>query len=166
MAGLAFILVGRRNTGKTTMSKKYLDARQKTMPVMVYDINKEYGDYYPEPFVDFQVFLEKITNEKVKNTYILIEEATIFFDTSSRFEQMKNLLVRTRHTGNIIQMNFHSWLSVPRNIFNLLDYVVIFKTNDQIQTMKMKYDHPEVLKVFEQARDSKDSYFNKTVNLY
>ena len=166
MAGLAYVLIGRRKTGKTTLSKKYLDNRPKNMPVLIYDINKEYGKYYPEKFVDFEIFLEKITDEKVKNTYILIEEATIFFDTSSRFEEMKNVLVRARHTGNIIQMNFHSWLSVPKNIFNLLDYVVVFKTNDTIQTIKMKYDNAEVIKTFYEARDSKNEFFNKTVSLY
>jgi len=166
MAGLAYIMVGRRKTGKTTLSKKLLDERPKNMPVLIYDINKEYGKYYPEKFVDFEVFLDRITDEKVKNTYILIEEATIFFDTSSRFEEMKNVLVRARHTGNIIQMNFHSWLSVPKNIFNLLDYVVVFKTNDTIQTIKMKYDQPDVIAAFYEARDSKDEYFRKTISLY
>ena len=166
MAGLAYVLIGRRKTGKTTLSKKMLDERPKNMPVLIYDINKEYGKYYPQKFVDFEVFLEMIADEKVKNTYILIEEATIFFDTSSRFEEMKNILVRARHTGNIIQMNFHSWLSVPKNIFNLLDYVVVFKTNDTIQTIKMKYDNEQVIAAFHEARESKNEFFNKTVSLY
>ena len=166
MAGLAYVLIGRRKTGKTTLSKKMLDERPKNMPVLIYDINKEYGKYYPQKFVDFEVFLEKISDEKVKNTYILIEEATIFFDTSSRIEEMKNILVRARHTGNIIQMNFHSWLSVPKNIFNLLDYVVVFKTNDTIQTIKMKYDNEMVIAAFHEARGSKNEFFNKTVSLY
>lgn len=166
MSGLAFIFIGRRKTGKTTLTKKLLDKRSKNMPCMVYDINKEYGKYYPKPFVDFQVFLEMISDEKIKNTYIVIEEATIFFDTSSRFEEMKNILVRARHTGNIIQMNFHSFLSVPKNIFNLLDYCIIFKTNDTIMTVKAKYDNESVISVFEEARQSKDEFFYKTVNLY
>ena len=136
------------------------------MPCIVYDINKEYGKYYNESFVDFQIFLEKISDDKIKNTYILIEEATIFFDTSSRFEEMKNILVRARHTGNIIQMNFHSFLSVPKNIFNLLDYCVIFKTNDTIMTVRAKYDNEQVIEAFEDARQSKDEFFNITVNLY
>lgn len=166
MAGIAFVLIGRRKTGKTTLSKKFLEGKKSNMPVMIYDINKEYGKYYPEKFVDFEVFLDRITDEKVKNTYILIEEATIFFDTSDRNEQMKNLLVRARHTGNIIQLNFHSWLSVPKNIFNLLDYVIVFKTNDTIMTVKQKYDNPDLINAFYHARDSKNEFYNETVSLY
>ena len=166
MAGLAYILIGRRKTGKTTLSKKLLAARQKNMPVMIYDINKEYQTEYPKKFVDFEVFLEQITDESVKNTYILVEEATIFFDTSSRFEEMKNLLVRARHTGNVIQLNFHSWLSVPKNIINLCDYVVVFKTNDTEKTLLAKYDNPDLKAAFFEARESKNEFFCKTVNLY
>jgi len=163
MSGLAYIFVGKRKTGKTTLSKKLLDARPSGMPVKIYDINKEYGDYYNEPFKDWEVFLDELTH--LKGHYILIEESTIFFDTSSRFEQMKNVLVRARHTQNIIHLNFHSWLSVPKNIYNLLDYVTIFKTNDTVMTLKAKYDNPEVMKVFEEARKSKDPFFHKTISL-
>jgi hypothetical protein len=63
-------------------------------------------------------------------------------------------------------MNFHSFLSVPKNIFNLLDYCVIFKTNDTIMTVKAKYDNEAVINAFEAARQSKDEFFNVTVNLY
>jgi len=166
MAGLAYILIGRRKTGKTTTSKKLLGARDKKMPVMIYDINKEYTKEYPKKFVDFQVFLEQITDESVTNTYILIEEATIFFDTSSRFEEMKNLLVRARHTGNIVQLNFHSWLSVPKNIINLCDYVIVFKTNDTEKTVLAKYDNADLIAAFHEARNSNNEFYQKTVSLY
>ena len=166
MAGIAYVLIGRRFSGKTTVTKEMLNIKPENMPVMIYDINKEYTKEYPEKFVDFDIFLEKIADESVRHTYILIEEATIFFDTSSRFKEMKEVLVRARHTGNIIQLNFHSWLSVPKNILNLVDYVVVFKTNDTEMTVKAKYDHPELIKVFWESRKSKDKFFNKTVDMY
>ena len=166
MSGIASILIGRRGCGKTTMSKKLLDARPGAMPVMIYDINNEYFKYYPEPFEDFDVFLKKISDERVRRHYILIEEATIFFSTRSRFEEMMNVLVRARHTGNIIQLNFHSFASVPKNVYHLLDYVVIFKTNDMENDVQDKFDHPAVIKAFYDARSSTDKHFSRTVTLY
>lgn len=166
MSGIATICVGRRGCGKTTMSKKLLSSRPKEMPCVIYDINKEYQDFYPEPFVDFDVFLLKIANEKVRHTYILIEEATIFFSTSSRFEEMINVLVRARHTGNIVQLNFHSFRAVPKNIYELLDYVIVFKTNDALKWVQDKFDNKAVLAAFDEAQRSDDRYFNKTVKLY
>jgi hypothetical protein len=73
MSGIASVVIGRRGSGKTTLSKKLMDARPKGMPVIVYDINDEYKKYYPHPFEDFDIFLVKISSEDVRRTYILIE---------------------------------------------------------------------------------------------
>jgi len=166
MSGIASIMIGKRGCGKTTLSKQLLDARPKGMPVIIYDINNEYQSYYPFPFVEWDVFLDKISTEDVRHTYILIEEATIFFNTLSDVYEMKNLLVRARHTGNIIQLNFHSFASVPKKIYNLLDYVTIFKTNDNEDSVTGRFDHPAVLLAWKEAVASKDQHFYKTVKLY
>lgn len=166
MSGIATICVGKRGCGKTTISKKLLSSRPKDMPCLIYDINKEYQDFYPEPFVDFDVFLLKISDESVRHHYILIEEATIFFSNMSRFEEMINVLVRARHTGNIIQLNFHSFRAVPKNIYELLDFVIVFKTNDALKWVTDKFDNKKVIAAFNEAQQSPDKYFNKTVKLY
>ncbi len=166
MSGIATICIGRRGCGKTTMSKKLLDERPVNMPVIIYDINNEYANYYQEDFLEFPVFLQKISDEKIRKTYILIEEATIFFSTRSRFEEMMNVLVRARHTGNIIQLNFHSFSSVPKNIYHLLDYVVVFKTNDSEKDVTDRFDNPEVLKAYKDGIVSDDKYFNRVVKIY
>ena len=166
MAGLATICIGKRGCGKTTLSKSLLDSRPKNMPVIIYDINKEYGLYYPEPFEEFDVFLNKIADEKVRHHYILIEEATIFFSTRSRYDEMMNVLVRARHTGNIIQLNFHSFSSVPKNIYHLLDYVNVFKTNDSLKDVTDRFDNPDVIAAYQEAIKSPDKHFCKTIKIY
>jgi hypothetical protein len=163
MAGLAFICVGRRKTGKTTLSKKLLSSRKFEIPCIVYDINNEYKEFYNEKFEDFDIFLKKIVT--LRGYYILIEEATIFFHNTSSSAEMKNLLVRARHTGNIIQLNFHSFSSVPREIYSLLDYVTVFKTNDS-EKMLERFDSPKLLSAFNKVRESKNPFENLTVDLY
>lgn len=166
MSGIASIMIGKRGCGKTTLSKQLLDARPKGMPCIVYDINNEYQDYYPKPFEDFDVFLIKISGEDIRRTYLLIEEATIFFNIQSNYIEMKNLLVRARHTGNIIQLNFHSFASVPKGIYNLLDYVTVFKTNDNLDNVTNRFDHPGVIQAYQDAIASPDPHFYRTVKLY
>jgi len=166
MSGIASICIGKRGCGKTTISKQLLDERPKQMPCIIYDINNEYQEYYPEPFEDFEVFLLKISAEDIRKTYILIEEATIFFSTRSRFEEMMNVLVRARHTGNIIQLNFHSFSSVPKNIYHLLDYVIVFKTNDTLKDVTDRFDKPDVLQAYKNALASEDKHFYTVVKLY
>lgn len=164
-SGLAFICVGKKGTGKTTMSMLCLDKRPKKMACIVYDINAEYDKYYSEKFMDFDEFLEMIGDKNIRYTYILIEEATIFFTNQSNFKEMKNLLVRARHTGNIIQLNFHSFSSIPKGIYNLLDYIVIFKTNDTEKTVTDRFDNPKVLEGFNEVRQSDDFHYKKIIDL-
>jgi hypothetical protein len=166
MAGIASIAIGKRGCGKTTYSKALLESRPRKMPVLIYDVNGEYPEYCPAGAEDFQVFLSRIADENVKHTYILIEEATIFFSTHSRFEEMMYVLVLARHSHNIIQLNFHSFGSVPKNIYTLLDYVTVFKTNDSEKSVLDRFDQPQVLQAFYAARASKDVHFYQTVKLY
>jgi hypothetical protein len=163
MAGIAFICVGKRKTGKTTVSKRFLDKNK--LPVKIYDINNEYQGYYNEPFDDFDVFLRKLGEDDIRGHYILIEEATIFFRKKDSEQQMINLLVRARHTRNIVQLNFHSFKSVPKDIYTLLDYVIIFKTNDVERDFKMKFDNPNVIEAFKEVKASSNPYVNKTIHL-
>jgi AAA+ ATPase superfamily predicted ATPase len=168
--GIAIMCVGRRKTGKTTLSKEFLTKRAKHMPCLVYDVNKEYADFYNKPLMKWNEFLKFVSlgseSGKLVNTYILVEEATIFFNTQSNFEEMKDILVRARHTGNIIQLNFHSFSSVPKGIYNLLDYVIVLKTNDSEKNVTDRFDNPKVLQAYLNARDSKDEFYNEVVNLY
>ena len=112
MSGLRVLIVGRSGCGKTTLTKEMLAQRPKGMPCMIYDINQEYQKEYPEPFEDFDVFLMKLSLDDTRHYYIIIEEATIFFNTQSNFQDMKNVLVRARHTGNIIHVNFHKTIKI------------------------------------------------------
>ena len=166
MSGIASVIIGRRGCGKTTLSKKLMDMRPKGMPVLIYDVNHEYSEYHDQEIEDFVIFLSKISDESVKKTYILIEEATIFFSTHSRFEEMMYVLVLARHSGNIIQLNFHSFSSVPKNIYHLLDYVTVFKTNDSEKDVTDRFDNPKVFEAYREAINSPDKHFYKTVSLY
>jgi hypothetical protein len=166
MSGIRSIMIGRQGCGKTTLSIQMLNARPKGMPCIIYDINNEYKTYYPQPFEDFDIFLSKISDEEIRRHYILIEEATIFFSTHSRFEEMMNVLVRARHTGNIIQLNFHSFSSVPKNIYHLLNFVTVFKSNDSLKDVTDRFDNPSIIQAYKDAIESKDEHFFRTVKLY
>lgn len=162
------ICIGASGCGKTTMTKKYLDRKPKTMPVKIYDPNAEFTEYYPEKLLYFDEFLYSLFDEKhesVRNTYIVFEEATIFFSNRSDDKLMRNLLVRARHTGNIIWLNFHSFRSVPLGIFDLTDYAIIFKTNDSEKKVEEKFDDPGLLQAYAECKASKDQHVSRLVKI-
>jgi len=161
MSGIVSICIGRRHTGKTTFSKELL--KKSELPKVVYDINNEYREFYSEDFEDFDKFLDKIV--ELKGHYILIEEATIFFNPRGRFQEMINLLVRARHTKNIIQLNFHSFRSIPNNIVDLVEYITIFKTNDNEEIVRKKIEKDYVLNTWLKIMESKNPFEKKTLRM-
>lgn len=163
MSGIVSICVGKRKTGKTTFSKHKLTLKPKNYPCVIYDVNNEYGEFYKEQFQDFLPFMDKIVD--LKGHYILIEEATIFFNPRARVEEMINLLVRARHTQNIIQLNFHSWASVPSNIKDLVDFIHIFKTNDNEENVRKKVDRDYIVNTWKIVQQSKNPFEFRTVRM-
>jgi hypothetical protein len=136
MAGTAWIIVGGTGTGKTTFTK---NALTKIHPAarMVFDINNEYPELYNVPFnPDFNKFTLAAT--KVKNAFIVFEEATMFLRRQGVGENVINILVRKRHTNNTVFLIFHSLRLVPRDLLDLCNFIVIHKTNDEIDTLENK----------------------------
>ena len=164
---LSIINVGRPRAGKTTKAKEILNkviSNGRKSDIIIYDVNNEYSNYYDKPFLTFDEFSKSLKG--VKNKIILIEESTIFFSTKSTDKIIQELLVRRRHENNTIILNFHSFASVPKYIFDLLNYVIVFKTNDTEETIKSKTNNPKLMSAFKEVRDNSNLHFNKTFNFY
>lgn len=162
-AGFAVINVGKTGTGKTTVSKSMLTNWTYPEDLYIYDVNGEYKDVYPEAFVGFQDFMFMV--QDVTNSLILIEEATIFFSVKSTNDILQELLVRKRHTNNIIYLNFHSIRAIPRYVFDLVDWINIFKTNDNLNTVKEKYSDPRFIEAFLKVKKDKNKWAFITLKL-
>jgi len=162
------IQVGRTRTGKTTFTKKIVKnifENDMNREIYIHDINAEYNDYYTEKFIsDIQMFMLKIKD--VENSFILIEEASIFFQNRETNKELKEMLVRKRHTNNIIYLNFHSFAMIPTYIYHLIDYVTVFKTNDNSKQVGRKFEHEKLLKTIDLVNNDKDNFKFKTISLY
>lgn len=141
MAGQSVIVVGTNGTGKTTYIKERLSKVNKSS-LLIYDINKEYEDFYDKPFVKMNDFLETAT--QVNNGVIVFEEATIFFNNRSTNEEMRELLVRRRHTKNMIFLVFHSIRSIPRDIMDMSNYLILKYSVDSPKFISRKFENEAI----------------------
>lgn len=139
------------------MAKKIISELRK--PFFVYDVNNEYGTGKTLPTIS--EFLSLVCDEtKVKNSVILFEEATIFFN-HSKSEKVTNLLVRKRHTRNCIIFLFHSLADVPPYILRLIDFIILFATNDNPGVIERKFkDFPEILTLYHDVLKGKQTNFH------
>lgn len=157
---IAHLVVGKQGTGKTTFIKNMI-AKANPNALLIYDVNNEYSEFYPEPFVDMEAFLAKAGRHK--NTIQVYEEATIFFGTRASNAELRKMIVGMRHTGNTFILAFHSLRSVPVNVYELCNYITLFKTNDAENRIDSKFDDERLTRVFREVKDSPDPHKNITM---
>jgi ABC-type Mn2+/Zn2+ transport system ATPase subunit len=160
--GQSLIVVGTNGTGKTTWVKERI---KKVNPdaLLIYDVNNEYTEFYPHPFEKFPIFMQKTV--KVNNAVLVFEEATIFFKNKSSNDELRELLVRRRHTYNTLILVFHSIRAIPRDVMDMSNYMIVKKTIDSPDYVDRKLEHHLVTQACINAQESKDEFYTEIVKL-
>jgi hypothetical protein len=153
----AIIIVGNTGRGKTTAAvkalKKGIIEKRK---IFVFDPNNDYKEFYKKEFTDEFEFCESVKN--VYNSFILFEEATIFFSNKGSNKILTSLLVRKRHQNNTVVLLFHSLRSIPVYIFELSNYLILYKTADRENLIEKKFDaFPEIIQTFKKLKSIPDN---------
>lgn len=146
------IIIGGTNQGKSYYTKQSI--KDENLPVFVYDVQDCYGAkstkvgdlilnlpidtrskrcrWYGEADDFMQFALLR------KNTTIVVEEATIFFEGRTS-KATRKLIVDKHHAKNNIIFMFHSISAVPPRIMQMADTIVLFKTGDEEKEVSRKY---------------------------
>lgn len=150
--GTAILVVGFTGMGKTHWLREQI---KKTAPEsrLIFDVNAEYTDLYSAEFQDdFEEFSKEAY--RTKNGVIVFEESTSFISNRGASVFFLKTLVKKRHHENLIFIVFHSFRSIPVNVYDLCNYVVIFKTQDSIDLVQSRFENPKLLSAFEQIKNA------------
>jgi hypothetical protein len=163
LGGKAVIVVGGTGMGKTTLNKYYLRQVNKEC-IWLYDVNNEYTEFVPPNYVlpKFDVFCEKAS--KLSQAVMLFEEATIFLSNKGSNRILIDILVRKRHTQNVIFLVFHSLRFVPKYLLDLCNLMVLLKTNDPEHVVKA-FEHEALLNAYTELKKS-PMLLNKELGKY
>lgn len=153
----AIIIVGATGTGKTTYIKNLLKKVPNKGSLFIYDVNNEYKDYFNYEFIDIEGFMEK--TQYMKKGVFVLEEATIYLNNRSTDKFLTELLVRKRHTFNTIILVFHSMRAVPRYIYELSNYIIIFKTNDSPEMTARELKDDKLEAIMNEVKDNIDPHY-------
>jgi len=158
MPGKAILIVGCTGSGKSTLTKSFVKQAGPNH-TLLYDVNDEYTDFknYKNIISAEEVHFTEFLNmaNTVRNGSIFFEEATIFFDTKSSEEEMKEILVKKRHRKIDVFLIFHTFRDVPYYIYNKCTHIILFKTNDDISLIESRFKNPELTKAFSEIKSSK-----------
>jgi hypothetical protein len=158
-----FLLIGRRNTGKT-FTMKQLAAAQRLNKVLVVDTiihpayNELCGAPVPLEHLPFwkpkkqgksyaRVLFESvddlsIISQEVTNTCIIFEDATKILHGSTP-DSMIKILADSKQRNNDIWLLFHSLATVPPRLFQFADGLVLKKTSETEKALRSLDKIPE-----------------------
>lgn len=133
------LVVGMTGQGKTRFIKQYIENKN----CFVFDVQNEYSlSLNPNDKrskvtdLDEKKFIETVFLKR--NTICVFEEATGFFE--GRLDRLlRRIVLSKRHTGNIFLFCFHSISAIPPRLMQLTNYVVLFKTGDEIYQVENKF---------------------------
>lgn len=141
--------VGARGSGKTTKNRRMLE---QTHPGarLVLDVNGEYTDLFPRDPIPYDQFTKMLG--KVKSAVILIEEATVYLSTRGRDANVIDILVRARHSKNVIILVFHSLQDVPTYIYRLANKLILHKTLDNEDDIYKRFGDSVLVEKFKELK--------------
>ena len=96
--------------------------------------------------------------DTLQNTNIVFEDATGFL-RGRQAPDMARLLVKKRHSGNNYIILFHSINRVPPELLEMSNFVVLFKTNDNIVQVEKKFHNYRLNNAFLQLQKMKKYSF-------
>ena len=141
----------------------------------IYDINNEYGqfhnnlnDYFDE-LPDVEEFMSVVPHDTNSFCNVVFEEATGFFSNSgSGSKKILRHITRRFHTQNLNIFIFHSLLKIPNYIYDYMDFIVLFKTDDdQAEVHKSFKSYPKIIEAFDDVKNKTDNtYFNREKKIY
>lgn len=118
----------------------------------------------PEYFMENLI---AIADAKGLNCTTVLEDCTNYvqFKASQRFQRLCN---QREHFRTNVIMTYHSLQSVPRELFQYADFLILFKTNSSRLHLKSLNKIPNsetVLRAFDMVEYHPDKHFFVTLNL-
>lgn len=102
---------------------------------------------------------------RVKRGYLhVFDESTIFLKGGTP-KNIRDLVVSRFHDRNNLVFVFHKLKTVPPDLMDLANYVVIFKTMDTEQAVEQRFDNEIITEAFRRQKKKPDKSPATIVNL-
>jgi len=144
-------VIGGTGQGKSPFIHEYIKGRN----CFVFDVQNEYGQRTKYPGQIALGLSDNIKNNRSRlceldetkfinicaakrNTVCVFEEAMGFFEGRTA-KPLRRLMLSKVHTQNVYIFVFHSISSVPPRLMQMTDYIVLFKTGDELHEVERKF---------------------------
>ena len=128
----------------------------------IFDINNEYNlppDNTTAPFMrhvacDDKIFIQNC--KTLRDTNIVFEDASGFL-RGRQSREIARLIVQRRHSNNNYIILFHSINRIPPELLEYCNYLVLFKTGDNLKDIDLKFRNPLINSMFLTLQKAKNN---------
>jgi len=183
------VVVGARNTGKTTWVKKCVNAYmlgsnaenpRRTLIIDTY-ASASYEDYEiikPSqllawkkgikriivPAYELDSVLQLLIDNEINNIFLVVEDSQKYFE--DRISDVQKIwLADVKNKGRETMFVFHFFTNIPKRLFPMINGIVIKKTSDTKADVKQRSANADVLSAYELVNASKNPYEQKYVKI-
>jgi len=144
--------------------KDYYYPSVRSLRQYIFDINNEYqlpNDSIIRPFMrnvecNDKQFVENC--KRITKTNIVFEDASGFL-RGRQSKEIARLIVQRRHTQNNYIILFHSINRIPPELLEYCNYLILFKTGDNLKDIDNKFKNPLINQMFLSLKEKKDHSF-------
>jgi GTPase SAR1 family protein len=157
------VVIGGTHRGKST----FIKSKIKDKSNIIYDVKGEYtekGHKVWRNVSNREDFFSHVINN-ITHHCVVLEEATFYLGTRHYSSQAERILVNKWKSKNVIFIVYHGIEKMPTSLYIFIDYLVLFKTGDNITKIK---DHPKkVLQAFQEVniKSKTDKHYKKIIQL-
>lgn len=157
------LIVGHTGQGKTTWVNNFIRGKK----FYVFDVNNEYKNLPLDNTVNQQMrnvdmdvnrFLSVSNNLSSYN--IVFEDATGFFRGKQSASLIRQVVAK-RHKKNNFIILFHSINRVPPELMEMANFLILFKTVDNIDVVDKKFKNEKINKAFTELQKSRQYSFHE-----
>lgn len=98
----------------------------------------------------------------IYNTFLVVEDATRYFATRLTKDQ-RRILFNSKQQGNDVMFVFHTIGSVPLDLMNNCDFLILGKTGEEL--ISKSRQKPGIMKAFTELKASKNKHEIKVIKL-
>ncbi len=178
-------ILGRRGTGKTTYIKDLVNLYRENLPnqkVLILD-TLDHPNYRDVPIINegllkrwkkpavyrmFDKDTDKLLNlveENYKNGLLILEDASKYLRRQLSAD-VRSFIFDSKQKNLDIIFLFHGFMAMPKELYSVIDNLVLFKTDDPSFRKTSIINYQEVKEVYDRVMAHPSPYYNETITIY
>lgn len=178
-------ILGRRGTGKTTYLKELIKTYNEALPnqkILILD-TLDHPSYRDIPVIDEKLLqrwkkpaIYRMYSSDTDNLLLKVEQhynnGLLILEDASKYlrrqlsNDVRRFIFDSKQKNLDIIFLFHGFMAMPKELYSIIDNLVLFKTDDPSFRKNSIMNYQEVKEAYTRVMAHPSPYYNETITIY